>query len=181
MVKEITQFSEIEIIENGLYVFDIDETLIKFDGIDYKWWKNKFNKYYKMTMDHGLSECLSNEEWIKVITKSDPELVDNNIHDFIQILKDKNCHIILLTARSENLKDLTIQHLEKVGLFFENIYFNENKGNALLNILFNQYKNINDIIVVDDMKYNLDDIHEKLSHAGYFSNFHTNLYQIKMT
>lgn len=58
-LTQINKFSEIEIIQNSLVVFDIDDTLIKFDGIDFKWWKNKFNKYYKLTKDYDLADKLS--------------------------------------------------------------------------------------------------------------------------
>jgi hypothetical protein len=166
-ITNITRFNQIEIIPSSLIVFDIDETLIKFDGIDTRWWKSKFNKYYKQTQNYDLSEYLSHQEWIKIVSLCKPDLVDENIHSFVEEAKTKNCHIILLTARTNNLKDLTIQHIKDAGFSFEHIYFDNEKGNALSKIINDSYANVKNIIVVDDLKQNLDDINSKVSSTKY--------------
>jgi len=171
----IKKFNEINIIPNSLVVFDIDETLIKFEGIDFKWWKNKFNKYYKMVRDYNIAEELANEEWIKIINRSDPELVDDYIHKFIEQLEENDCHTILLTARNNVLRDLTLEHLSKVNLYFENVYFNGEKGDELKKIVESTYPNIQNIIVIDDREQNLEDIKNKFNGT----NYKLNLYAIK--
>lgn len=167
-MKTINSFNQIEIIPNSLVVFDIDETLIKFDGIDFKWWKNKFNKYYKMTHNNNLADKLANQDWIKIIQMVQPELVDEQIHQFIQQLREANCEIILLTARNEIIRELTLQHLSGLNFNFDSnkIFFNENKGDELLK-LSNQWSGrFSNIIVVDDIKQNLEDIKNKMNGFG---------------
>lgn len=162
----IRNFNQINIIPNSLVVLDVDETLIRYDGIDYRWWKSKFNRFYKETNNCELAEFLSNEEWIRIISNCNPELVDENIHNFIELLRQNNCHIILLTARSNNLRELTENHLNTVNLSFEHIYFNSEKGDALRNIISNDYPEITNVIVVDDMIQNLIDIQNKNTSAS---------------
>ena len=41
MTKNITKFSEILMLNNSLYVFDIDETFMVFKNITDKWWAKK--------------------------------------------------------------------------------------------------------------------------------------------
>ncbi len=99
----ISKFEQITIIPSSLVVFDIDETLLKFDGIDQKWWRNKFNKYYTLTKNYDLADSMSHSDWIKIVKIAEPELVDGKIHDFIDLLYENDCKIILLTARNEIL------------------------------------------------------------------------------
>ena len=89
----------------------------------FDWWNNKFNKYYKLTNNYDLTDMMSNQDWIKIVFKCEPELVDEQIHDFIESLKENNCHIILLTARNNQLKELTEvireKTLEESRVFFK--------------------------------------------------------------
>ncbi len=171
----IKKFNQIQIIPGSLVVFDIDDTLIKFDGIDLKWWKNKVKKYMVMTRNEQLAEIMANNDLMKIMEKCEPELVDENIYDFINLLSNSGCKIILLTARDELSKELTIKHLKSVKLEFDEIYFNQNKGDELLNIYNSKYSNIKDIIVIDDIEKNLQDIENKLS----CENINLHLYNIK--
>ena len=163
----ITKFKQVNLIPNSLIVIDIDDTLIKYDGIDFAWWKNKVNKYYSVTKNDELSEVLANKDWMKLIEKCDPELVDDCVHYFIEQTKNHQCHIILLTARNNVITDLTRNHLNKVDLYFEHIYFNENKGDELVRIVQNNYIDCTDIIVIDDREANLIDIQNKMDLTKY--------------
>lgn len=176
MITNITKFEQITIVPNSLVVFDIDETLLKFDGIDMKWWKNKFNKYYKLTQNYDLAENMSHSDWIKIISNCDPELVDDKIHDFIDSLYENNCKIILLTARNEILRIATNEHIDKLNLNVDknNIYFNGDKGDELLRIITHNYPEIRNIIVIDDLEENLIDVQQKLENNNY------NLFLYKM-
>ena len=164
MIKTIKKFNEIEIIPNSLVVLDIDETILKFDGIDMKWWKNKFNKNYIVSRDYKIADKLTYYDWIKIISRSNPELVDNNFHNFINLITENNCELILLTARSVTLKNITLEHLNQINFSFneDKIYFNENKGDELNKIINEKYLNMKNIIVVDDAEPNLYDIKEKI-------------------
>ena len=174
-IKQIKKFNQIDIIPESLIVIDIDDTLIKYDGIDFIWWKNKVNKYYTLTKNTDLSEILANQDWNKLIEKCNPELVDDCVHYFIESAKSKKCHIILLTARNNVIKDLTKEHLSKVNLYFEHIYFNENKGDEIVKIMnFDYLDSCKNIIVIDDREQNLIDIKNKIDSTK----FNLHLYKI---
>jgi hypothetical protein len=166
-INQISKFAQVKLIPSALIVIDIDDTLIKYDGIDFAWWKNKFNKYYSITKDYDLSDNLANQDWIKLIKKCDPELVDDCVHQFVNKAKSLQTHIILLTARNSIIKNLTVEHLTKVDLYFEHIYFNENKGDELVQIVNSNYSNCTDIIVIDDKEQNLIDIRDKIDSSKY--------------
>lgn len=165
----ITRFEQITIIPSSLVVFDIDETLLKFDGVDQKWWRNKFNKYYTLTKNYELADSMSHNDWIKIVKIAEPELVDNKIHNFIDLLYENDCKIILLTARNQILKETTNEHIKKLNLNVnkDNIYFNSNKGEELLKIITESYSEIKNIIVVDDLEENLIDIQKKMENTVY--------------
>ena len=110
---------------------------------------------------------MANQDWINLIANSNPELVDDCVHHFIDSAKINQCHIILLTARNNAITDLTREHLNKVDLYFEHIYFNENKGDELVRIVKSDYCNCTDIIVIDDKEANLLDIQNKMDLTKY--------------
>ena len=163
MLKQITRFNQIKLIPNSLIVLDIDETIIKFDNINKKWWCNTFDKYYFITKDYNHADNLSLDEWISYVTITQPKLVDDEIINWFDLTNKHNCDLIFLTARNKNLKDITNLHFNKVNLSIDKtkIYFNQNKGNELFNIVNKEYSHTQNIIVVDDLKYNLIDIQNK--------------------
>lgn len=165
--ETINKFKDIKIIPNSLFIIDIDDTLIKFENINFSWWINIINKYFLITKNIDQSEKLANDEWINVIKTKKPFLVDNYIYDFINKLKLNNCKIILLTARDKRLKKMTELHLSKVNLLFNDIYYNKNKGQELKKILKILNKNFDDIIIVDDRVFNLIDIKKELKDYNY--------------
>ena len=166
-IKKISKFEQVILIPNSLVVIDIDDTLIKYDGIDFDWWKNKVNQYYSLTKNTDLSDNLANQDWINLIANSNPELVDDCVHHFIELAKSNQCDIILLTARNNAITDLTHEHLNKVDLYFEHIYFNEHKGDELVSIVQNNYIDCTNIIVIDDKEANLIDIQNKIDLTKY--------------
>lgn len=174
MITTINNFDEIIIVPFSLVVLDIDETILKFEDINSKWWKSKFNRYYRETQSSDLADILSHQDWIKVVSNMQPDLVDNNFHNFLEKTKNNNCETILLTARTPNLRDMTNIHLDNVNLQFDKIFFNSDKGEELYNIVQNNYSNITDIIVADDRLHNLHDIKSKFSETK----FNLHLYNI---
>jgi len=173
-INTINYFSQINIIPNSLVVLDIDETLIKFENIDNLWWNREFTQIYEKNNDYDLTEEIVYSKWLSIVSNSNPILVDDFIHIFLEKCEQNNCKIILLTARNNCLFDLTLSHLKRVNLYFSHIYFNENKGDELNKIISNELKKYNDIIVVDDLVKNLNDIKNKIISV----NLH--LYNIKI-
>lgn len=161
-IHKINKYEQIPIIPNSLIVLDIDETLIKFEHVDKKWWKTEFDAIYSTNRNYILTEQMVLNKWLNIVSNSKPSLVDNCIHQFIQNAEQTNCKIVLLTARNNSLFELTLRHLAEVGLNFSHIYFNENKGQELTKIITNEFVSYKNIIVVDDLVANLLDIEEKI-------------------
>ena len=143
MFRQITKFNQIPIIPNSLIVLDIDETIIKFNNINRNWWITNTNRHFINTKNYYVADQLSFRDWITYVTNTNPTLVDDKINSWIKDSKADNCDLILLTARKKFLKYITLLHLNSVNLNFnkELIFFNENKGDALLNITKNLYSN----------------------------------------
>lgn len=161
MLTTIKKFHQINVIPKSLIVLDIDETILKFEDINHKWWKSKINRYYKLTQSFDLADSMAHNDWVNLVFDMQPELVDDKFHNFLEHINKHDCETILLTARNNKLKDLTNQHLNKVDLKFKKIFFNENKGDELYNIVHNDFLHIENIIVVDDLLSNLTDIKNK--------------------
>jgi hypothetical protein len=164
---EISTYKEIDIIPNSLIVFDIDDTLIKFNELGKSWWdvemiKNK--KAYNNDFNKARETTL--KTWIEQIQIYKPVHIDKAAFEEL-LLKalTRRCHIIFLTARDPSIRHLTEMHLHDCGIkyYHRDLYHSENKGLALKNILkeerFQHYKHI---IVVDDMLHNLVSINDTI-------------------
>lgn len=165
----IFEYLQITIIENSLIVFDIDDTIMHFEGIDSKWWDNKYQEYLeKYDNDVKKAKSLAIKDWIHHVTVNNPKLInEDNFREFINIAYKKNCKIIFLTARDHTLRDITESHFEICNLndFIKDIYFSENKGIALKEIINNQYNDIKNIIFIDDLERNLLSVEKAISES----------------
>lgn len=159
MIKTIKKFSEILSINNGLYVFDIDETFMVFNGITGKWWEKESNallgRYPKEK-----AERLMDEKFRKKITKKNPKPTDlNGFKDIEKRSKLLNNDIIFLTARTEDYREITMKQLEYIypGINYP-VYFSSEKGKALKEIIDNSEKKYEEVVFVDDKDYNINDV-----------------------
>ncbi len=172
MITPINYFNQIQLVPNSLIVFDIDETIISFEDINKGWWKRTIAKYYTQTNDYDLSNELSLNEWITHISNLKPQLLDEvNFINLIRQAKELNCPIIMLTARKKFLFDITIAHITycKIDIDSDSIYFNENKGKELFDIVTNKYYNYNNIIFIDDFESNLQNVANTFSGLDQYS------------
>lgn len=178
MIIHISSFNQVELIPRSLLVFDIDETILSFEDIDEGWWKKKFSKHYNQTQDYDLADELSLKEWITYIENIKPQLLDQiNFIKLLNLAKETNCEIIILTARKKFLFDATISHLThcNINIDCESIYFNENKGEELYNIVTQKYPTIKNIIFIDDLISNLVNVQNKFKQCP---NYTLRLYNI---
>ena len=156
----ISNFEEINLKPYSLVVLDIDDTLIYFEKINFEWWKEKFEFYYNLYKDFDLAEKQSYVVWLEEISKIRPKLTDEKIFSFFENCEKNNCKVILLTARKEIVKDITIKQLHECGLIFnkDDVYFDENKGDRIKTLIKITYNNFDNIIFVDDLESNLTDV-----------------------
>jgi FMN phosphatase YigB (HAD superfamily) len=165
MFETITNYNDIILKKNSLLIFDIDETIMKFDGINSEWWKNKFDYYYKNYNDYDKADDLTLKEWINHIHLNKAELIDR--HKFFDKLykahHEYNCEIIFITARNINLKDITEKHFTECDIsdYIHKIYYDENKGLLLKQLLKDKYKNHKHVIFIDDNKRNLEEVYNE--------------------
>lgn len=172
MIIPINSFNQVQLVPNSLIVFDIDETVISFEDIDEGWWKRTFTKYYGLTNDYDSADELSLKEWVNHITNSKPQLLDEvNFINLITQAKEINCEIIMLTARRKFLFDITIAHIThcKIDIDSDSIYFNENKGKELYDIVMGKYPNHENIIFIDDVESNLQDVANTFSNLDQYT------------
>jgi predicted secreted acid phosphatase len=168
-IFSIKNFSSIIIYPYSLVVLDIDETILFYENINQEWWLNTISKYNSILNDHNLSSELALKEWREYINNNKPKILDDYIYEFIDEVKNNNCKLILLTARNRILNDITLEHLKhcEFNIDNEDIYFNENKGEELRNIVNEKYRDVKNIICVDDRYSNLDNIMKNFKNTNY--------------
>jgi len=153
---KVCDFTNIKIIEqDALYVFDIDETLLTYDGIDKNWWKTRLK-----TMNNNEELVLS--DWLKHIAIHEPKHTHKmSFDDLMSKIGKKN--VICLTARKGDVKDITEKHLEQIGVNIPVYYSNgQCKGKALHDILV-EYPTVKNVVFIDDSKINLISVNKILA------------------
>ncbi len=162
MVHEIQSFSQIPVIPGSLVVMDIDETVLTYTHLSKKWWREEMNRHYLQTGNYADAEKKALSVWKQLIPSAIPISLDtHNRRQFIQeAVAQQGCQLIFLTARHPDLWEITQTHLNQIGIYNgERIYYDENKGKKLVEIIetLGEFKNI---IVVDDLMRNLHSIRE---------------------
>lgn len=163
MYEIISTYDKIKLKNNSLLIFDIDDTIMKFDGIDKEWWKNKNKYYYDIFKDYDKADNEALIEWINHIEENKPQIIDNNklFNIFHKAQHIYNCEIIFMTSRDIKLKNTTEKHFYDCNIseYIHKIYYSKNKGILLKELLKDKYKNYRDIIFIDDNKKNLEDVY----------------------
>lgn len=164
-IPKISKFSELPEIKNGLYVFDIDETLLVFEEISDVWWKRNFEKIYAETGDVEYASNKMNKLFADIVKSNKPQPTD--IEGFKAIedkLDDNNNTIVFLTARPQSLETETYKQIAALPIKHSYpIYFSGEKGlkmKWLINIV-NADKTYKNIIFVDDKIYNIEDVQKE--------------------
>ena len=165
VVPKITKFSELPKVKNGLYVFDIDETILVFKEVSDTWWKRNYEKIYKETGDMDYAVNKMSKLFADIVKTHKPEPTDiEGFRDIENNIGEDNNIIIFLTARPESLESAT--HRQIAEMHLKNpypIYFSEEKGLKLKWILDNvsSDKYFDSIIFVDDKIYNIEDVQKE--------------------
>lgn len=140
---------------------DIDETLLRFEGIDHKWWHDKFIEIYKYTKNYDLSDDLVIEEWKKTIESISPKYTDKEgfLNMLNKIKKTDSC-LKFITARNAKLIGTTKKNFETVGLKYDDFEVHhlsgEDKGTFIHNNI--DLSGYNNIIFIDDFIFNIRNV-----------------------
>lgn len=168
MICNITNYESVKLLEPCLLVLDIDNTIIKMNGIHKTWWEETKNKYEKIYCKE-VSDKLALSEWNNIIKTRSAELIDKD--SFIQMMNNilyMESKVIFITARDKSLKDDTMRHLIECGLnvLGDDVYHSYPKGEKLLEIYNQKYKHLQNIIFVDDDINNIEDVAKHMKHLN---------------
>lgn len=166
MISEITSFSQVVLAEKSILIFDIDETVLKYDQINQSWWNTKIKHFYEIYEDQHVANQKAHDLWITHVDITLPEYTDKNgFFDLVNKAHKINIPIIFITARPQYLDELTIRHLNHLNINVGDVYYTNrsNKGIAMENIIEINYPNINEIIFIEDSQHNIHDVINHMS------------------
>lgn len=164
-VPKISKFSQLPEIKNGLYVFDIDETLLVFEEVSDVWWKRNFEKIYAETDDVEYASNKMGKIFSEIVKTHKPRPTD--LEGFKEIesnLGKNNNTIIFLTARPQSLEVETYRQIAELPIKYSYpIYFSSEKGLKMKWLIktANSDKHFDSIVFVDDKIYNIEDVQKE--------------------
>ena len=189
---EIVESSDIKVIipqieSKTLVIFDLDNTIMQPKqvlGSD-QW----FSQYYRRYMDEGIHQTYALSKTLdvyhKVQHKTEMKIVDTQTLKIIEQIKSRGLPIVAITARGEELADITLHQLQSLGVSFKSDYLlyeemhlgpkgeilardgvvfmsGRNKGSVLKDLLDKTQIEPNKIIFIDDKQACV----ESLEHAS---------------
>jgi hypothetical protein len=171
-------FKDVCIPNNSLVVLDVDDTVVRFEEMGRGWWAMRENE---LTLLHGkkIARDIVMREWIHGAHIYTPILTDpDEFPGFLQRVFDAGAHLIFLTARSEELRQLTEFHLTSNGINVQSsqIYFAREKGVALKSIV--QSNGFSNVVFIDDMEHNLESVQKELSGVATLNVYHFHKFAI---
>lgn len=173
-----TSFRDICIPHNGLVVLDIDDTVMHFKEMGRSWWAVR---EAEMAALHGPAKGreIVMSEWVRGAHIYSPVLTDpDEFPLFLQRVFEAHAHIIFLTARSAELRDLTEFHLAGCGVTVEStdVYFARNKGVVLKAIV--QSQGFTDVVFIDDMEHNCESVYKAIGGVTDLRVYHFTKYAV---
>lgn len=156
----VKSFKDIPVERNTLVLCDIDDTVIVFEKLGKKWWRERFDDYYERNGDYEFSEKAVLKEWIHQIHKEKPVHVDKEgFDDFVERINSTGSTLVFVTARTADLYCLTLHHLKQVGITPKTDvhYTNDTtKGEYIANVI--DFDDFDHIVFIDDMEHNVNSV-----------------------
>ncbi len=124
--------------------------------------------HYNIHGCNDLAVDIALAEWKNLIAINEPMHVDKHGFEYLveQIKSKNNDKIILVTHRSNDILQHTLDHLKKLDIVYDELHLTAggSKGNQIISILETyKYHDIKGVIFVDDKESNITDVIEKLS------------------
>jgi hypothetical protein len=155
----IKSFTEIELHSPTLIVFDVDDTILRYEHIDRDWWKAISDRHFAEHGDRLKADMLTYVSWHDEICATEPLHTDEEgIKDLLERAKQLHCKIIFLTARKDESHEITSKHLTALGIEHDEIYYANitgNKGEILNQVITDKYPDFHDYVFVDDVESNV--------------------------
>lgn len=166
--QKITSFANIVKKNKTLVICDLDETVMHFttenNQVNDNWWDLKKQQYMETyNCDAKTAGGHAYNEWHELVKETAPQFTDSaGFIKMLDKLNKKNSDIIFLTARKDDTRELTHQHLNLIGINPHNfeLHFTSlsPKGPYIKsNIDITKYKKV---IFIDDAKHNLDSVYD---------------------
>jgi hypothetical protein len=156
----VKSFKDIPVERNTLVLCDIDDTVIVFEKLGKKWWRERFVDYYERNGDYEFSETALLKEWIHQIHKEKPVHVDKEgFEDFVERINSTGSILVFITARTSDLYCLTLHHLKQVGITPKtDVHYTNNtpKGDYIANVI--DFDDFDHIVFIDDMEHNVNSV-----------------------
>jgi hypothetical protein len=156
----IHTFKDIPIKRNTLVLCDIDDTVIVFEKLGKKWWRERFDDYYERTGDFEWSEKAVLKEWVYTIRTMEPVHVDEHgFCSFVERIEQTGSTLVFVTARGEDISDLTTIHLNSAGIYPKTDVHHTNntpKGEYIANVI--DFDDFEHVVFIDDMEHNIQSV-----------------------
>ena len=160
MTTVIKSFKDIPLNRNTLVLCDIDDTVMVYEQLGKKWWRERFADYYNRNGDYEFSETALLKEWCHQINQHKPVHVDKEgFEDFVERIRSTGSTLAFVTARSSDLADLTLSHLNHVGITpTTDVHYTSHvpKGDYIADVI--DFEDFDHVIFIDDMEYNLNSV-----------------------
>jgi hypothetical protein len=149
-MAKLDSFRDVSIPPNALVVLDIDDTTLKFEEMGRQWWAKK-------EAEVGREETM--RIWVENAHIFTPVLTEPyELPKFMNRMFEAGAHLVFLTARSAELRELTELHLSGCGISIDSqyVYFSREKGECLKSIVLSG--GFKHVIFIDDMEHNVESV-----------------------
>ena len=168
----IKTFRDVHVPPAALVVLDIDDTVMYFKELGRAWWAKA---EAELTLIHGREKAREEvmRQWVIGAHVYKPILTDpDDFPTFLTRVFDAGAHLVFLTARSPDLRQLTEFHMSSCGITVESerIYFSREKGAALKSIV--RSGGFSQVVFIDDMEHNIESVLSELKGVAEVATYH---------
>lgn len=118
-IKLLVHLNILLLKKNSIVLCDINETILKYDGINDRWWRERFNSYYENNKDYDESDLNTLKDWKNFMSESNPKYTDEiGFINMLKEIKDTNSDLHFVTARTNDLVDITEKHFTPLNIDF---------------------------------------------------------------
>lgn len=171
-MNAIKSFRDVHVPPAALVVLDIDDTVMYFKELGRAWWAKT---EAELTLIHGREKAREEvmRTWVHGAHIYTPVLTDpDDFPAFLTRVFDAGAHLVFLTARSPDLRQLTEFHMSTCGIEVESerIYFSREKGAALKSIVGSG--GFSQVVFIDDMEHNIESVLSELKGVAEVTAYH---------
>lgn len=158
-------FDKIIIKPKTLLICDIDDTILKFEHIDSKWWNEKYHYFLAESNNPEQADSKTLECWIEYVITNNPTHTDQvGFQNLLKKISETKSELIFVTARRIGLEEITKKHFDHINISNQDykIYHigNVPKGKFIKSNI--QFDNFENFVFVDDLDKNLESVYNAM-------------------